>query len=206
MTKKCNEKFIHTIVSGTSFVKPLPVYECCMTDTPTNELPPPTICVVLATRWLHNHNLDYCDISEGFNTGILYEYEYQEEKLGDGPWYANGNTRFTPVYNTTACPLRPHRIAMYVGLVYDIPSEVDIPYSLSTINVNTTIAIGYNYLFLSLPADKSFLIKDGTGIDITYLFVYIQDDVREGFRDNKIYRKNPKYFSETSLPFTILIY
>lgn len=207
MAKKCNERFIHTIISGTTFIKPQIIYECCLANNP-NEIatPPVDECIVLQTRWVRNPNLDYCQVEEGFNTGILFKYEYQEEQIDSNSWYTNGNTRFTPEYNTIACPLIFYRMAMYVGLTYDLNEEVDIPYSLSLISTETPIRAGYNYLFLSIPAGKSFLIKDSSGFDITYLFTYIQDDIREGFRNNKIYRKNPKYFSELPLPFTILIY
>ena len=86
---KCNEKLIHTMISAGPKSCPTPITTCC-----TEEPAPINNCDVIQKRWVRNPELDYCEKDEfDHNTGTLFIFEYEEEKINDGDWYANGNTR-----------------------------------------------------------------------------------------------------------------
>lgn len=88
---------------------------------------------------------------------------------------------------------------------YDYLTEQNIPYLIGSSSLQTYVKSGYNYLFLSVPADKTFIVKDSMGTDITSLFTFVSNDIRFGYFSNKIYKKTQIFNSNAPVPFTLIL-
>lgn len=110
-------------------------------------------------------------------------------------------------YNTTACPIPFNFAAISVdSTAYNIPSEVEITYVENTvISVQTPVKSGYNYVFLSIPQNKTLLVKDSLGNNITSSFVVVGTDDRPTHTVNKIYKKSDAFATDLSTTLYITI-
>lgn len=86
--------------------------------------------------------------------------------------------------------LAQYRMAMCeTQTSYDIFSEIEIPYAENKeIVLNGTITGGYNFFFISVPANKTFIVRDQMGLDITSEFLIVGEDNRECYWNNNIYK------------------
>lgn len=86
--------------------------------------------------------------------------------------------------------LAQYRMAMCeTETTYDIFSEVKIPYAENKeIVLKGTITGGYNFFFISIPANKTFMVRDQMGLDITSRFIMVGQDNRESYWNNNIYK------------------
>lgn len=111
-------------------------------------------------------------------------------------------------YNTTICPIPYNWIGISVDpTAYNIIGEVSITYVENTIiPVNTPIKSGYNYVFLSIPQNKTFSIKDSLGNDITNSFVLVGTDDRVIHTINNIYKKTDAFATDLSTTYYLTIF
>lgn len=91
--------------------------------------------------------------------------------------------------------LLQYRMAMCVAKTgYDKSSEVNIPYFVEReIKLYSPVKDGFNFFFISIPANKTFEIKDEMGFDVSSDFKKIGEDNRESYWNNNIYRSNELY-------------
>jgi hypothetical protein len=162
--------------------------------------------IISDVRWLPT-DASYCEVVGGYNTGMKIITYKEQKKLDPSDWKDTGKTEDRAEQNTTSCPIIPYRAAMYVGTFWNSHDATPISFSLgSSTSLNTPTASSYNFLFLSIPSGRRFLVTDGAGFDITGNFVDMGiDDNVSGYRPNKVYRKNPKYASSISLNFKLTI-
>lgn len=105
-------------------------------------------------------------------------------------------------------PVDPYRAGQYTGMIFSAIGVTDFLFSFGSETTLATIPlVGRNYLFLSLPANKTFKVVDGSGVNITAKFTdtLITDNIA-GYQDNKVYKKVPPYASEDAIPFYVTIY
>lgn len=162
--------------------------------------------VISDVRWLPTDS-SYCEVMGGYNTGTKIVVFKEQKRLEPSDWTDTGRTEERSSQDVTSCPIVPYRAAMSVGAQWDSFSSVDVPFSFGVqTSLNTPVNSGYNFLFLSIPSGRSFSVSDGAGFDISGSFVNmgIQDNV-PGYRQNIVYRKNPKFASSKSLNFKLTI-
>lgn len=153
-----------------------------------------------------------CLVDEEMNNTGQQEVIRKKEKYNTETqtWEDAGETTKDIVTNHSDCPPPapdPYRAAQFVGLVWDANSAQEISFSVGTMKkVNTMTAAGNNYLFLSIPTALSFNVVDGTGVDITDMFVSVGTDNKTGYQPNTVWRKNPKYSSGAVLKIHLTIY
>lgn len=116
----------------------------------------------------------------------------------------------TTTTTTTATP--EYHVEMCVNdTIYSEINEVNIPYVLSPVLIHTPTKAGYNYLFFSIPIDRSFTVKDSLGADVTSDFAIDTAsgisgvDIRIGYFNNYIYRSSSMYATSLSLDFTLTL-
>jgi hypothetical protein len=162
--------------------------------------------VISDVRWLPT-DASHCEVVGGYNTGMKIITYKEQKKLDPAEWKDTGRTEDRSETNTTSCPVVPYRAAMYVGLSWNQSAATNIPFSFgSQVSLMTPTASSYNFLFLSIPAGRSFTVADGAGFDITGNFIDMgEDDIMSGYRPNRVFRKNPKYASSKSLNFKLTI-
>jgi len=117
----------------------------------------------------------------------------------------------TTTTTTTMAEEGIHHMKMCVNdTTYDFGNEINIPYLDENI-INTPTKSGYNYLFLSIPTDRSFVIHDSLNTDVTSEFsIDINSgvggvDVRAGYHDNYIYRSHDVFATDYSIEYTITL-
>lgn len=153
-------------------------------------------------RWYPTGTVSCILDSTGRKTGNqLVEKKYQSS-TDDINWVDVPNTptqNFTEL-NTSACPLPFNFIGISVDqTTYNITEEVSITYIENTqILVNTPIKTGYNYIFLSIPQNKTFTIKDSLNNNITNKFIEVGIDDRVIHTINKIYKKIDMFATDLS--------
>ena len=143
------------------------------------------------------------------NTG----YQNVEEKYqssDDGVTWVDIITepyRTSVYYNPTACPIPFNWAGISVdSTAYNIPTEVEIPYAENTvISVQTPIKSGFNYVFLSIPQNKTLLVKDSMNNNITSSFTVVGTDDRPTHAVNKIYKKSDAFATDISTTLYIII-
>jgi len=91
---------------------------------------------------------------------------------------------------------------------YDFANEVAIPIKFGsevTIPTPTKVTDEYGFLFISIPADKPFMVLNMFHEDVTAGFLVISPitDNRIGFQNNLIYRDSNAY--DISYPTTLII-
>ena len=103
--------------------------------------------------------------------------------------------------------LLQYRLAMCVAKTeYDKSSEVNIPYIVNKeIKLNSPLKDGYNYFFISIPANKKFVIKDEMRSDASSDFQKVGEDNREGYWNNNIYKFREIYSTGYSRNFYLTI-
>lgn len=151
-----------------------------------------------------------CVLDEtGRKTGNqLVEKKYQSS-TDDINWsdvVGTPNKNFTEL-NTTACSPPFNFIGISVNsTAYNIAEEVSINYAENTqILVNTPIKAGYNYIFLSIPQNKTLTIKDSLNNNITNKFIEDGIDDRVIHNINKIYKKTDMFATDLSTVLYITI-
>ena len=77
---------------------------------------------------------------------------------------------------------------------YDIFSEENIPYAENIEIVLYGDMTSDKFFFISIPSNKTFIVRDQQGFDITYEFIIVDEDNRENYWNNNIY----KYYSNSS--------
>ena len=112
---------------------------------------------------------------------------------------------------TTTTVIPTYYMEMSVNdTTYDEANEENIPYAPVNI-INTPTKSGYNYLFLSIPADKTFTIHDSIGTEVTSEFsIDLASgvnglDSRPGRLDNYIYKGDDVFATTFSVEYTITI-
>lgn len=91
------------------------------------------------------------------------------------------------------------RVSCSIGLAFNNPTQ--LRYSENTPIAATVGGIaGYNYLFISIPSDRSFTTS------MSQEFEFVNKDLEIGTVDNNIYRTRTKFYTENTLSFTIEIY
>jgi len=111
---------------------------------------------------------------------------------------------------TTAAPIR-HMEMCVNSTTYDIPNEVNIPYSLSPTVINTPIKAGYNYFFLSIPIDKDFTLLDSLSTNVrSMMSIDLASgvagvDIRPGYVNNYIYKSSSVFATSLSTEYTITL-
>jgi len=116
-------------------------------------------------------------------------------------------TTLPPVTTTTTtqAPIN-YQLHMCVNnSSYDFGNEVGIPYQLGTQNLNSPTKSGFNYLFISIPKNLNFVIRDSMNTDITSLFSNVGDDNRVGYADNYIWKKTQIFNSSSEVPFSLTL-
>lgn len=163
-------------------------------------------------RWIPTGLNSYCIVDiNGKNTGErMTEEKYQISNDGGIIWTDVPETpvRNITVINTTECPLPIAWVGMVLDTtIYDINNEYPVAYvpGQGGIGVDTPIKSGYNYLFFSVPSNKTLTIKNSLGIDITNSFSIFGVDDRPEHQTNTIYRKNDMFASEISTHFNLTI-
>lgn len=166
-------------------------------------------CPLPQYRWSTSYS--ECELSGGFNTGILLTHQYQEISIdGGASWQSTGQTRTLSENNLGTCPVTPY------GVWTSLDIELDGDYNFST-EKSISIVIGspvtftsvttfnpeYHYLMLSVPANKSIVLYDVLGNALTT--EYVTTDNRAGYRNNNIIRYDQPFGTDESLTFRILI-
>ena len=177
-------------------------------DSSQGTTPPPK---PFESRWVVVSKTCLLD-EELHNTGEQ-EVVSKKQKLEGATWEDTGETTKNIVTNHADCPPPqppapdPYRAAQFVGLVWDANSAQEISFTVGVMKkINTMTAAGNNYLFLSIPTALSFSVADGTGVDITDMFVSVGTDNKTGYQPNTVWRKNPKYSSGAVLKIHLTIY
>jgi len=164
------------------------------------------------TKWVITSETCLLDVV-GNRTG-QQEVKRKKQQFNEDKkvWVDLTETDVAVITNTSACPPPaapppdPFRASMYVGMDYSVSGETNIAVSIGeAMDLMTPPVNGYNYLFISIPADRKYQISDGSGMNIKSSFVFVVSDNRAGYQPNTIYRKNPRFGSEDSLPFTLTI-
>lgn len=112
---------------------------------------------------------------------------------------------------TTTTTLSYHVEMSVNNTTYDFINEVNIPYSLSPTLISTPTKAGYNYLFLSIPTDKTFTLVDSLGTDISGTFSIDVasgsggEDIRSGYHTNYIYKSADVYATDYSTDYTLTL-
>jgi hypothetical protein len=120
-------------------------------------------------------------------------------------------TTTTSSTTTTTTTAAPYHLEVSVNsTTYDEPNEVNIPYTSLSV-VNTPTKAGFNYLFFSIPIDKSFILEDSLGTDVTSTFsIDVASgtggvDSRVGYQDNYIYKSDDVFATSFSTIYTLTI-
>jgi hypothetical protein len=120
------------------------------------------------------------------------------------------STSSTTTTTTTVVPLLYHMEMSVNDTVYDFINEENIPF-VSPVVIETPIKAGFNYLFLSIPVDKTFIIEDSLGTDVSGNFsIDVASgtggiDDRVGYHDNYIYKNSDVFASAFSTTYTLTI-
>jgi hypothetical protein len=103
--------------------------------------------------------------------------------------------------------LLQYRMAMCVAKTeYDKSSEVNISYVVNKeIKLYSPVKDGTNYFFISIPANKKFIIKDEMRSDASSDFQKVGEDNREGYWNNNIYKFRKIYSTGYSRNFYLTI-
>ena len=100
----------------------------------------------------------------------------------------------------------PYRASMSVGAGpdYNMATDTNIAYSRNVpIEIHSPTLVGYNYFFVSVPTGRSWSIKNAMNIDITDSFSEVGTDIRPGFNDNTVFKKDDVYDTEEAVTFYI---
>ena len=169
--------------------------------------------ITLVYRWFPTGST-WCELdTDGNNTGYLFVDEKQQSSDNNGETWIDLDvpTRVSRYLATGTCPLPIYRLAVAVGLGnYNLDTEVNIPYIENTvIEVNSPTLAGYNYIFFSIPSNKSFIIRNYLNMDITSEFVSNLEhpvlDVRPGYKVNTIHKKQDGFDTSLSTKFYLTI-
>lgn len=149
----------------------------------------------------------------GWMLNTSYNYSVQIDALGKVVSIIPCSEVTTTTTTTTTTTMIPeYHVEMDVNSpLYNTGNEVNIPYVLTSIIVNTPTKAGYNYLFFSIPVDRTFIIKDAIGVDVTSDFSIDTGsgssglDIRPGYYNNYIYRSSSVFASSISLQYTLTL-
>lgn len=144
------------------------------------------------------------------NTGqYTIEEKYQSSENNGQTWtdVVGYPTRTSTVINLTQCSLPQNWIGIVVdSSTYNTSAEQSIPYSENTfITVNTPTKAGFNYVFISIPQNKTLSVKNAFNIDITSSFSLFGTDDRPTHSLNKVYRKDDMFATDLSTVYYIKI-
>jgi hypothetical protein len=94
-----------------------------------------------------------------------------------------------------------------LGDGYNYSIEKSIQYNPGTeVTFTTPTDTGYHYMFISIPAGRSFIIKDTLDNVLTNLFLYYSEDIsREGFAQNTLYRYEEPFGASDPVTFKITL-
>ena len=141
--------------------------------------------VVIQTRWLTLTETCLLDVN-GKNTG-QQEVHKKKQKLENGEWVDMLEETTDIITNTTACPIPVppppnYFISVRVGQEFALSADTPIQFSRNQIPVTTPRKTGYNYIFFSTPeVFGKPTILNSLNKDISYQFVDIGPDIKEGF-------------------------
>jgi len=154
-------------------------------------------------QWVDTGNNE-CELVELNNTGYLLVEKKKQVNI-NGVWTDTGDTKIVEELNTVECPLPVTEIRISVSsTTYSIPNEEVITYEFNKdIVVTSPILAGFNYLFFSVPYNKTLKILNIIGQDITSSFTDEGFDSRIGFTKNTIYKKKDMFATDLPATFTI---
>lgn len=145
-----------------------------------------------------------CEVVNGFNTGYqLVPMKKQAKSFDD--WVDTLETRVDKIYNEVACPLLYTRAGYAVG----INGFVSPTYLTFTVGVNVGIKIdaleGYNYLYISVPTNKTFSVVDDNSLNITSEFEKVGTDNVEGYVNCDVYRTTNTIYTGLGFEFILSV-
>lgn len=159
-------------------------------------------------RWVYT-NASTCEVISGVNTGIKLLEKKQQYSIDNSTWIdSSAGYIYERTTNYTDCPVPERRAGVSVDLTqYNQSYETNIPYAENiSIAVWTPTRPDWNYMFISIPTDKTlFSIRDEIS-DITEQFSLTgQTDSKVGYRDNKVYIKAYPYVTDESVRIFVTI-
>lgn len=149
----------------------------------------------------------YCVTESGLNSGYKTRTATREKSADGMTWVLDSALPDEISYDTTLCPVVPYGLWASTDFSnYDTNNEISInfvfgeeTYFLSPVKDD------YVYLFLSIPAGKTFVINNAMGVNITSSFSLVSTDNRPGYRNNNIYRNNAVFDGLNPTGFSIKI-
>ena len=165
--------------------------------------------VVIQTRWLILTETCLLDVN-GKNTG-QQEVHKKKQKLEGTEWVDLLEETTEIITNTTACPIPVppppnYFISVRVGQEFALSADTPIQFSRNQIPVTTPRKTGYNYIFFSTPeVFGKPTILNSLNKDISYQFVDIGPDIKEGFEPNKIWKRSSTFATTLSTTFYLKV-
>lgn len=151
---------------------------------------------VESTRWRQD-GLSYCEVINGNNTGILL-VPMVFQQLVAGVWVDTITTKIDRISNILICPILLYRAAYCIGDVYTAP--ITLIYSdVTPIIADVEPVDAYNYLYISIPNNRTFTSDTGQDFDIVAI------DAVGGYITNNVYKSRNKFYTGLSFQFTIEI-
>lgn len=159
--------------------------------------------VVTSTdRWINDGN-SYCEVVNGFNTGYLLTPR-KKQVYSFGDWVDTGETEVIRSYNDQACPLLKLAFGYCIDMTFTSPTYVAFTEGVN-IGIDIPPKAGYNYLFVSIPINKTFTVADNNSLNITSEFEKVGTDNRENFVNCDLYRTTDVFYTELGFEFILNI-
>jgi hypothetical protein len=156
-----------------------------------------------SVRWIAD-GPSSCEVESGFHTGWQLVPKKKQVKVFD-EWQYTDDTRVDRIYNIIACPLLYTRAGYSVGLS-GFASPTYLTFNAGVhMGINIPPTAGYNYIYVSIPVNKTFSVIDNNSVNISSEFELIGQDNTEGYVDCNIHRSINTLYTELGFEFILII-
>lgn len=170
---------------------------------------PPKPAVIITTRWLVLSETCLLDVN-GKNTGQMEVYKKKQVLNTETEEWEDMLEETTEIItDTTKCPIPQKKYFIATSsnsIEYDFANEnFMIAVKGGENTIKTKSKEGFNFAYLSLPKDLSFIIFNSLHSVITQQFVLVVglEDIRAGYEKNQIWKKTSKFGTKATTTYTI---